>query len=123
MANDARFTRETDALRCPTTRVEQDDEHGLSRALIGLGLAVAGAGAAIFFARKAGGSSSDDGVTISDAPDHVLLNKGFAGAGNSGSGRSLVGKTVTIGNPRQELYERWRDFARFPEFMAMAARS
>lgn len=117
MANDARSTREKDASRRPTTRDEQDDGHGLSRALIGLGLAAAGAGAAIFFARKAGESSSDDGVTISDAPDHVLRNKDFARSGNSESGRALVGKTVTIGKPRQELYERWRDFARFPEFM------
>ena len=97
MANDGRSTRERDAQRRSGPRDKQDDDSNFRRALIGLGLAAAGAGAAIFFARKAGESSSDDGVTISDAPDHVLRNKDFARAGNSESGRALVGKTGTIG--------------------------
>jgi uncharacterized membrane protein len=29
----------------------------------------------------------------------------------------IVGRTVTIARPRQEVYAQWRDFTRFPEFM------
>ena len=32
-------------------------------------------------------------------------------------GDSLVGKTVTINRPRQELYDYWRALAQLPEFM------
>jgi uncharacterized membrane protein len=103
--------------RRATARRMDNDGHGVSRTLIGLGLAAAGAGAAIFFAKKAGEASADDHVTISDAPDHVLRNKDRARAGNVESGRPLVGRTVTIGKPKEELYARWRDFTRFPEFM------
>jgi uncharacterized membrane protein len=96
---------------------DNDNGGGFGRTLAGLGLAAAGAGAAIFFAKKIGDARADDGVTISDAPDHVLRNKDLARAGNIDAGRALVGKTVTIGKSKQELYERWRDFTRFPEFM------
>jgi uncharacterized membrane protein len=89
----------------------------VGRTLVGIGLAAAGAGAAVFLAKKAGDKQADDGVTISDAPDHVLRNKDLSRAGNSDAGRTLVGRTVTIGKPPQELYDRWRDFGRFPEFM------
>ena len=30
---------------------------------------------------------------------------------------ALIGRSVTINRPRQEVYARWRDFTRFPEFM------
>lgn len=35
----------------------------------------------------------------------------------TGAEAALVGRTVTINRPREEVYARWRDFARFPEFM------
>ena len=92
------------------------DNGAAGRALIGLGLAAATAGAAIFFARKLN-EDQLDGPTISDAPDHVLRGKARKNAVNQDPDKALVGRTVTIGKPRQELYDRWRDFARFPEFM------
>ena len=100
-----------------SARQEKDSGGSFGRTLAGLGLAAAGAGAAIYFAKKIGDAQADDGVTISDAPDHVLRNKDLARAGNVDAGRALIGKTVTIGKSKQELYERWRDFTRFPEFM------
>lgn len=91
---------------------------GSARALIGLGLAAATAGAAIFFARKASEQRNDHrGPTISDAPDHVLRGRAKQNSRNNEDGMALVGRTVTIGKPRQELYSIWRDFSRFPEFM------
>lgn len=79
------------------------------RALIGAGLAAAAAaGAATFlFARRNAGMRGD-GEGISDAPDHVLRNPPES---------TLVGRTVTINKPRQEIYDAWRNFTRFPEFM------
>ena len=58
----------------------------------------------------------DDSDTdiMSDAPPHVL--RGAAKDAVQGDD-TLVGRTVTIGKPRQEIYDRWRDFTRFPEFM------
>ena len=90
-----------------------------NKALIGLGLAAATAGAAFFFAKKAGESQNGaySGPKISDAPDHVLRGKAKEQSINNEDGKSFVGRTVTIGKPRQELYAVWRDFARFPEFM------
>jgi uncharacterized membrane protein len=86
-----------------------ENEDGRSRtsqrALIGASLAVAAAGAAGFLLSRRIG----DGERISDAPDHVFRKSGGEGA--------LVGRTVTINRPRQEVYGRWRDFTRFPEFM------
>jgi uncharacterized membrane protein len=82
---------------------------GARNALIGAGIAAAGA-AAFLLARRSG-DLRNDGADISDAPDHVWLRRTERGK------QALVGKTVTIGKPRQELYERWRNFTRFPEFM------
>lgn len=82
------------------------------RAWIGAGVAAAAAGAAIFWGRKM--QQSDDGDLISDAPPHVLRGK----ARNEAEGdKTLVGRTVTIDRPKQELYDAWRDFTRFPTFM------
>jgi uncharacterized membrane protein len=88
----------------------QTGSSGQQRALIGAGIAAA-AGALFFFARK---SRSDSGETISDAPPHVL--RGQAARREQGSD-TFVGKTVTVGRPRQELYDTWKDFTRFPSFM------
>jgi uncharacterized membrane protein len=86
--------------------------------LIGLGLTLATAGAAAFFyARAKSADEGPDGPLISDAPDHVLRGKALKKARNQEDGRALVGRTVTIGKPAQELYAFWRKFERFPEFM------
>ncbi|WP_223276508.1 SRPBCC family protein [Sphingomonas daechungensis] len=50
----------------------------------------------------------------SDAPPHVL--RGNAAKEAQGD-QTFVGKTVTIGKPRQEIYDIWKDFTRFPSFM------
>ena len=82
------------------------------RVLIGAGVAAA-AGAAILWGRKAM-QGHDDGQVISDAPPHVL--RGDAAKQVQGD-ETFVGRTVTIGKPRQELYEVWKDFTKFPTFM------
>lgn len=88
------------------------------RALVGLGLGLATAGAAAFFYAKAKAADDlPDGPLLSDAPDHVLRGKALQRARNQEEGRSLVGRTVTIGKPASELYAFWRRFERFPEFM------
>ena len=82
---------------------------GTQRALIGAGLAAAGAAAFLLARRSA--DVQDDGVDVSDAPDHVFRRK----TGRYDEG--LVGRTVTINRPRDEIYAAWRDFTRFPIFM------
>ena len=76
------------------------------KALIGAAVA-AGAGAAAFLLARRTADNAEDRPKISDAPDHTLRDPPGA----------LVGRPVTINKPRQELYERWRDFTRFPDFM------
>lgn len=88
-----------------------------NRALIGLGLGLATAGAAAFFFAKAREDDVGDGPLLSDAPDHVLRGKALRNARNTEPGTALVGRTVTVNKPKQELYQVWRDFTRFPEFM------
>lgn len=86
--------------------------------LIGLGLGLATAGAAAYFYGKAKAADQlPDGPLLSDAPDHVLRGKALKRSRNQEEGRALVGRTVTIGKPAQELYAFWRKFERFPEFM------
>ncbi|HUP67618.1 MAG TPA: SRPBCC family protein [Sphingomicrobium sp.] len=80
------------------------------KALIGAGLAAA-AGTAAFLLSRRTGSSGAAIEEISDAPDHVWRR------GTGHYDPELVGKTVTIDRPREQLYERWRDFTRFPAFM------
>jgi uncharacterized membrane protein len=84
-----------------------------SGAWIGAGLAAAAVGAAFLWGRKAM-SSTDDQEVISDVPPHVL--RGDAAKQVQGD-ETYVGRTVTIGRPRQELYEFWRGFERLPQFM------
>lgn len=88
------------------------DEASNSRAWIGAGLAAATIGAAFVWGRKM--QQTDDGEVMSDAPSHVL--RGNAAKEEQGDD-TYVGKTVTVGKPRQELYEVWKDFGRFPDFM------
>lgn len=80
------------------------------RALIGAGVAAA-AGAAAFLLTRRAGSGGVPIKNISDAPDHVWRR------GTERYDANLLGTTVTIGKPPQELYEIWRDFTRFPGFM------
>jgi uncharacterized membrane protein len=81
-----------------------------NKALIGAGLAAA-AGTAAFLLRRRTGSGGAPVEEISDAPDHVWRE------GTSHYDANVLGNTVTIGRPAQELYEEWRDFTRFPRFM------
>ena len=82
---------------------------GTQRALIGAGIAAAGAAAFLLTRRSA--DVHDDGVDVSDAPDYVFRRK--TGRYEEGA----VGRTVTINKSREELYRAWRDFGRFPSFM------
>jgi len=90
------------------------DNQGISktnqRALIGAGLAAA-AGTAAFLLTRRTGSSGAPVQEISDAPDHVWRR------GTGHHDPDIVGKTITVGKPRDELYRVWRDFTRFPSFM------
>lgn len=88
---------------------QQSSNSGTQRALIGAGLAaVAAAGAASFLLARRNADRGSTGETISDAPDHVL---------RSPPESTLIGRTVTINKPCQELYDAWRDYTRFPDFM------
>ena len=88
---------------------DENQSRNSQRALIGAGIAAAAAaGAATFLFARRSADMRRDGETISDAPDHVL---------RSPPESALVGRTVTINKPRQELYDAWRNFTRFPEFM------
>jgi uncharacterized membrane protein len=80
------------------------------KALIGAGLAAA-VGAAGFLLARRSADVHDDGANVSDAPDHVWRRK----TGRYEEG--LVGRTVSINKPKEEIYRAWRDFARFPSFM------
>ncbi|MFL6849549.1 MAG: SRPBCC family protein [Sphingomicrobium sp.] len=80
------------------------------KALIGAGVAVA-VGAAGFLLARRSPDVHDDGDNVSDAPDHTWRRK----TGRYEEG--LVGRTVSINKPKQEIYQQWRDFTRFPTFM------
>jgi uncharacterized membrane protein len=80
------------------------------RALIGAGLAAA-AGTAAFLLSRRTGSGGAPIENVSDAPDHVWRR------GTERFDENLLGNTVTVGLPRQQLYDEWRDFTRFPAFM------
>jgi len=81
-----------------------------NKALIGAGLAVAGVAAGFLLARRSADVHDND-INISDAPDHTWRRK----TGRYEEG--LVGRTVSINKPREEIYRAWRDFTRFPSFL------
>ena len=58
--------------------------------------------------------ATDSDEIISDAPPHVL--RGDA-AKKVQDDETYVGRTVTIGKPRRQLYDFWRDIERLPRFM------
>ena len=77
---------------------------------LGVGAVIAVAGAAFLFTRSNRGSDASDAF-ISDAPPWTHRDK------PKGDKGTLIGRSVTVNRPRQEIYARWRDFTRFPEFM------
>jgi uncharacterized membrane protein len=79
----------------------------LQRALIGAAAVAAVGGMAYLFGRKF--ADDVEKSLISDAPASTF--RGKAGRG------SPVGRTVTVNRPAQELYDFWRDFTNFPQFM------
>ena len=90
------------------TENQRSDRSG---AWIGAGLAAATIGAAFLWGRK---GATGDADVISDAPPHVLRG---AAARQVHGDEAVVGRTVTRGRPRQELYDFWRGFERLPQFM------
>jgi uncharacterized membrane protein len=85
------------------------DSPSAQRAVIGAGALLATVGAALFFAKR--GQAETSGPLVSDAPKWTLRDK------PEGDKGALIGRSVTINLPRSEVYARWRDFSRFPEFM------
>ena len=85
------------------------DSPSAQRAVIGAGALLATIGATFFFAKKSKDPSK--GPLVSDAPKWTLRDK------PKGDKGPLIGRSVTINRPRSEVYERWRDFSRFPDFM------
>lgn len=86
------------------------DRHGHStgqRALISVLGVAAAAGVAYFIGRKM--MEPPKGPFVSDAPSSTFRGKARDGA--------LIGRTVTVNRPSQELYAFWRDFANLPRFM------
>ena len=86
------------------------DSPAAQRLALGAGALIATVGAALFFANKAKADNSGDAL-VSDAPSWTLKDT------PEGEKGALIGRSVTINLPRQEVYARWRDFTRFPEFM------
>jgi uncharacterized membrane protein len=79
-------------------------------AAIGAGALIATVGAAVIVAKRAKGDKGSDAL-ISDAPKWTLRDR------PEGEKGSLIGRSTTINLPRQDVYARWRDFTRFPDFM------
>jgi uncharacterized membrane protein len=86
------------------------DSPSAQRVALGAGALIATVGAALFFAKKSKGDGMGNAL-VSDAPPWTLRDK------PKGDKGALIGRSVTINRPRQEVYARWRDFTRFPEFM------
>ncbi len=95
--------------RMPDHDLDQPKDHAdsetLQRVLVGVAVGAA-AGALWFFGRRL---SEPERTLISDAPPATFRGK---------AGRDApVQRTVTVNRPRQELYDFWRDFTNFPQFM------
>ena len=90
-------------------RDSNSESSTVQRVLLGAGAVAAAAGAAFFLSRKKADEMSD--AMVSDAPPWTYRDK------PEGDKGPLIGRSVTINRPRQEVYARWRDFGRFPEFM------
>lgn len=77
-----------------------------TRAVVGVAAIGAAAAAAYFFGSQ---RKSPNRPMQSDAPRSTMRN-------SDKDGGALIGKTVTVNKPRQELYAFWRDFTRQTEF-------
>ncbi len=91
-------------------RSSSTDQPSTQRAVIGAGALLATVGAALFFAKRMKDDKMSNAL-VSDAPPWTLRDT------PEGEKGALLGRSATINMPRQEVYARWRDFARFPEFM------
>jgi uncharacterized membrane protein len=89
-------------------RRSETAEWNPARVALGAGAVVAAAGAAFLLKRKP--SDGRDAI-ISESPPWTQKD---APEGEHGQ---LIGRSQTINRPRQEVYEGWADFTRFPEFM------
>ena len=85
------------------------DSPSAQRAVLGAGALLATLGAAAYLARRQKGHSDD--ALVSDAPPWTLRDR------PTGDKGALIGRSVTINRSRHEVYARWRDFTRFPDFM------
>lgn len=85
-------------------RRKHDEGEGLQRALIGATAVAAAAGAAFFIGSKMRSGRGEP--WISDAPRSTRRGR-----------NRLIGRTVTIGRPRQEIYDFWRDFSNLAKVM------
>lgn len=83
-----------------------NDPKASPRAAIALGAAAAVAGAASLFFRR----SKERDPALDDAPNWT---KNSADQGE----RPVIGTSVLIARPRQQLFDIWSRFERFPEFM------
>lgn len=89
------------------SRKPESESGGWSATKVAVGAVAAVAGAAFLLNRKSG----EDRPIISDSPPWTHKDR------PEGAHGELIGRSQTINRPRQEVYARWRDFARFPEFM------
>jgi uncharacterized membrane protein len=86
-------------------RRDRSDAETLQRVLVGVAVGAA-AGALWFLGRRV---SAPERALISDAPPATFRGKAGRGA--------PVQRTVTVNRTRQDLYDFWRDFTNFPQFM------
>ena len=82
--------------------MNDNDDKGLARAAVGIGLALGGIALAGFM-------SSRQKQNAGDAPRHVRKS--------NEDGYAITGRTVTIAKPRDEIYKFWRDFSNLPKVM------
>ncbi|MDP9415681.1 MAG: SRPBCC family protein, partial [Pseudomonadota bacterium] len=88
-------------------RSERGGGDTMQRVLIGAATIAAAAGVAYVVGRKFIDDAEPE--LISDAPPSTFRAK----AGKD----APISRTVTVNRPRQELYDFWRDFTNFPQFM------
>ncbi|WP_028034502.1 SRPBCC family protein [Chelativorans sp. J32] len=85
--------------------------HGAGRALAA-GMLGAAAGAIVLMAAR---SMMRDNHPMGpeDSPRHAWRRR----AGRRWREGAVVGRSITVNAPREEVYSRWRDFSTFPNFM------
>ena len=79
-----------------------------------LAAGVLGAAAGVAILMTARGMMRNGGLSHpEDAPPQAWRRR----MGRGRRERAVVGRTITINRPREEVYARWRDFSTFPNFM------